>query len=241
MGTRIVPEGVSIEPMSESFILWRCLHGGPLSRETIDELPFDKRADWETHRAINVPLLRKIIKTYGTCAMLAKARNQGVGFLRFYPKTVCSMEEAGGLCLQQRFPAGPSERLIERRFPPLEEIQEKTLMVHCLMTGSPFQDNNSYQRKGIGTQMVRRLIQWARENGWEGIEAMTNEDLEILYANTGQAGRRFWEKVGFRVVKTETEPGFRGEFLKKMLEQAKAQGLDPEDVQNKYTMRIELT
>jgi len=30
-------------------------------------------------------------------------------------------------------------------------------------------------------------------------------------------------------------------LAEEMLEQAKAQGLDPKDAQNKYTMRIELT
>lgn len=234
-------EDVSIEPMNESFILWRCLHGGPLSRETIDKCPSDGKVDWETRRAINIPLLRKIIKTYGTCAILAKDGDQVVGFLLFYPKILYSLKEAGGLCLQQAFPNGPSERLVETRFPPLEEIQEKTLTVRCLMTGSPFQDENPYQRKGIGTRMARELIQWAKENGWESIEATANEDLDILYAHTGQAGRRFWGKLGFHIMKTETKPRFRGEFLKTMLEQAKAQDLIPEDVQNKYTMRIELT
>jgi len=234
-------EDVSIKPMNESFILWRCLHRGPLSRETIDKYPPDGKVDWETRRAINVPLLRKTIKTYGTCAILAKDGDQVVGFLFFYPKILYSLKEAGGLCLQQAFPNGPSERLVETRFPLLKEIPEKTLTVRCLMTGSPFQDENPYQRKGIGTRMVRELIRWAKENGWESIETTANEDIDILYAHTGQAGRRFWGRLGFHIVKTETKPRFQGEFLKTMLEQAKVQGLIPEDVQNKYTMRIGLT
>jgi hypothetical protein len=28
-------EDVVVEPMAEEFLLWRCLHGGPLSRNTI--------------------------------------------------------------------------------------------------------------------------------------------------------------------------------------------------------------
>ena len=34
-------EDVVVEPMTEEFILWRCLHGGPLSRDTIDQWPPD--------------------------------------------------------------------------------------------------------------------------------------------------------------------------------------------------------
>ncbi len=30
-------EDVVVEPMREEFIVWRCLHGGPLSRFSIDQ------------------------------------------------------------------------------------------------------------------------------------------------------------------------------------------------------------
>lgn len=237
-------DNVVIEPMTESFILWRCLHRGPLSKETIETYPADASMGWDAHRAINMPLLEKIIQTYGTCAMLARDGEQMVGSLRFYPKAIFSMEGAGiGLCLQQAFPAGPSERLAETAFPPLDEIEEKTLTVHCLMTGSPCQKENPYQRKGIGTRMVRELIRWAQKNGWRCIEATAYEDVDIIYANTGQGGKSFWEKLGFRLVNTEIEPAFEEEnqFVKTMKEQAAAQGLNPEHIKNKYTMRLDLT
>jgi GNAT superfamily N-acetyltransferase len=151
------------------------------------------------------------------------------------------MEDAGELCHLQAFPAGPSRGLVEKEFLPVEEIKDKTLKVCCMMTGSPFQEENPYQRKGIGTKMVHELMRWAKEKGWQSIEATANEDLDILYANTGDAGKRFWEKLGFQLVKTETEPRFTGDFLKTMQEQAKAQNLPPERVKNKYTMKIQLT
>lgn len=235
-----MPKNIVIEPMTESFVLWRCLHGGPLSKNTINVSPKNKGEEREAHRDTNIPLLKKIIKTYGTCAILARDGDQTVGFLRFYPKTLYSMKEAGTLCLQQEFPAGPSKRLVNKRFPPIEEIPEKTLKVHCLMTGSPFQEENPYQRKGIGTRMARELMHWAKENGWKRIETTANEDLELLYANTGQAGKRFWEKLGFQVIKTDTEPRFQGDFLKKLHEQAVAHNLNPEDVHNQYIMSIDL-
>ena len=237
-----MPKNIIIEPMTERFILWRCLHGGPLSEETIGTWSSDERMDWEALRARNVPLLRKLIRTYGTCAILARDGDQAVGFLRFYPKTLSSTEGAGALCLQQGFPAGPSEHFVDSVFQPLEEIEDKTLAVHCLMTGSPSQDKNPYQRKGIGTRMARELIHWAEENGWEAIEARSFEDLPMLYAHTGNAGRSFWEKLGFSLVKTETEPAFEkgGEFVTKLKEHAAAQGLDPEAAKNRYTMRLDL-
>jgi len=173
--------------------------------------------------------------------ILARDGGQIVGFLRFYPKILYSMKEAGTLCLQQDFLAGSSKCSVDQMFPPLEDIKEKTLKIHCLMTGSPFQEENPYQRKGIGIRMARELMGWAKENGWKSIEATANEDFELLYAHTGQAGKSFWEKLGFRLVKTESEPRFQGDFLKKLHEQAVAQNLNPENAHKKYTMYIDLS
>jgi len=236
-------ENIVIEPMMEDFILWRCLHGGPLSQESIDRLPSDDTMGWEALRLRNLPLLRKIIRTYGTCAIVARDGGYVVGFLRFYPKVLMSLEDAGGLCLQQAFPAGPSQHLAESRFHLLGEIEDRTLIVHCMMTGSPFREKNPYQRKGIGMKMARALVQWAEENGWDGIEATAYEDLDILYAHTGQAGRHFWERLGFQEVEVGIQSivGWREEFVRAMRAQAIVRGLNPEDAQNKYRMRLDLT
>lgn len=236
-------DNLAIEPMTDDFIMWRCLHGGPLSTDTIDKWPPDQTESWETHRSINTPLLRKLMATYGTCAMLARDGDQIVGSLRFYPKVLFSMEEVGeGLCLQQIFPAGPSEHLAEITLPSIDEIHDKTLMVHCLMTGSPFQKQNPYQRKGVGMRLVRELMRWAKENGWKAIEVETHEDIPFLYAHTGTAGKGFWEKLGFRVMETGIEPELQkeGEFTREVRRQAAALGFGPEAAETKYTMRIEL-
>ena len=207
-----MPQEIIIEPMTEHFIVWRCLHGGPLSLQSIDRWPSDSPLAWETYRARNLPLLRKLVQTYGTCAFLARDGDQVVGQLRFYPQAILSLEEAGELCLQQDFPAGCTERLVEKRFPPLEEIEDKTLVVHCMMTGSPHQRENPYQRKGIGTRLATALIAWAKEKGWEQIETGAFEDLPILYAFTGGAGERFLGEAGVqrRRHKDRARVGARG-------------------------------
>ena len=231
---------IEIKPMTEDFILWRCLHGGPLSKENIEKLPDEHADNLKKCLAINVPLLKKLIKTYGTCAILAKDGDLVVGTLRFYPRTLFS-DQGYGFCLQQGPPYGPSENSAARELPPLGEIEDKTLKVHCMMTGAPKQKENPYKRKGIGTRMARELIRWAKEKGWESIEATAYEEVEIMYANFGAAGRSFWEKLGFSLVKTEIEHELRGELLKTMQEQVVAKGLAAEDARNKYTMRLDIT
>ena len=233
---------VVIKPMTKDFIMWRCLHDGPLSRETIDRWDPKTNIPWEQFRSRNVPLLKRFIETYGTCMMLAWDGGQVVGFLFFIPKAVLAMDGAGLLCLQQNPPAGPSADFATRRFPSPAAIKDKTLTVRCIMTGSPKFSENPYQRQGIGTRMAQALIEWARENGWRGIEARSFEDLPSLYAHTGNAGRTFWEKLGFRIAKTEPNPAFQKEndFVRKLREEARVAGL-AESFKNSYTMRLDLT
>jgi len=232
---------VVIVPMSRDFVVWRCLHGGPLSREDLEACPSDLSVDWPTRRAKNVPLLEKLIDTYGTCAMLARDGDVIVGLVRFYPKWLFEWTGAG-LCMQQCYPAGPNAELVDVPFPPLAELADKALSVHCMTTGSPLQASNPYQRKGLASQMVEVLIDWAGEHGWIGIAATACEEAEILYANSGAASMAFWEKLGFRLVETGVEPALRedNDFTRQLRAELAARGADPARAANRYLMRREL-
>lgn len=234
---------ILIEPMTEELILWRCLHHGPLSRETIDKWPSSGEVPWEHCRKRNLPLLAKLTRIYGACAIVARDRGRIVGLLRFYPRAVWDMQGAGCLCLQQDFPAGPSDDFAEADFPALAEIEDRTLVVHCLMTGSPQQRENPYQRRGIGTRMVRTLIEWARARGWHRIEADAFEDLPIIYGITGSAGHTFWEKLGFHLSDRHPHPDLQetSEFVVTLEEQAKSLGIAPERARDRLVMRLDLT
>ncbi len=238
-------EDVVIEPMTEEFILWRCLHNGPLSCETIDHWPSGSKLPWKRYHQRNMPLLVKLTRIYGACAIVTRDGDEIVGHLRFYPKVVCDLADAGSLCLQQDYPSGPVENAGDSDFPTPAQIEDKTLTVHCLMTGCSQQKENPYQRKGIGTRMVRTLIQWAKANGWEHIEADSFEDIPIIYEITGSAGHTIWEKLGFHLVDRHPHPELRdrshfAEFVATLEEQAKAIGLPPERARDRLVMRLDL-
>lgn len=238
-------EDVAVEPMTEEFILWRCLHYGLLAHDTIDQWPTDVTLSFGRYRDRNTPLLVKLTRTYGCCAILARVGEQIVGFLRFYPKAVCNMQGAGSLCLQQEFPAGPVDDFDDSNFPDPAHLEDKTLLVHCLMTGSPMQTKNPYQRKGIATRMVRALIEWAKANGWDRIEADAFEDLPIIYEGTGSTGHTFWEKLGFRLVDRHIHPELQDsskypEFIAMLEQQAQTAGLPPENARDRFVMRLDM-
>ncbi len=230
-----------VEPMKEDFILWRCLHAGPLTRRNIDAPEPNVEVDWPSTRARNIPLLKKLTRTYGACAILARDGDSVVGTLRFYPKALCSFADSGaGFCLQQRPPAGPQDDLAAREFPPREGLADKTLFVHCLMIASPPGDPNRYRRKGLATRLALELVRWAEDQGWSEIEANSYEEIPLLYAISGSVGRRFWERLGFSMVHQDTEPAISGDFLVKLRQDTVAAGLRAEDVTNRYEMRLDL-
>lgn len=233
---------IVIEPMTEEFLLWRCLHFGPLSGRTLDRWPSDSQIDWELYRARNVPLLEKLTRIYGACAILARVGDRIVGQLRFYPKFVCNLQGAGGLCLLQDFPNGPADDFAAMDFQPLHHIEDKTLVIHCLMTGSSQQKDNPFQRKGIGTRMVRSLIQWAKANRWEFIEVDAFEDIPIIYEITGSAGLTFWKKLDFRIIDRHPHPLLqeRDEFVETLEEQAKSIGISPDRARDRLVMHLDL-
>jgi hypothetical protein len=232
---------LTIAPMTADFIVWRCLHGGPLSRAAIDRPAPHPRIDWPSIRARNVPLLERLIRTYGSCAMVARDGEDVVGTLRFYPKELCAFGEGGAaFCLQQAYPAGPRDDMAARPWPAREEMREKILFVHCLMVAAPEGEPGRYRRRGLATRMARELARWAREEGWEAIEAAAYEEIPWLYANAGVAGRRFWEKLGFRIVHEDSEPAMSGELLEVIRKSAAEAGLPPEKTTNRYWMRREV-
>lgn len=232
-----------IEPMGSDFILWRCLHGGPLGPRTIDAPEPHPEIDWTATRARNLPLLKKLIETYGTCAIVARRDDEVIGALRFYPKALCTFSAVGGVafCLQQAFPAGPKDDLVVGPFPPLDALADKTLFVHCLMIVAPKDEPARYRRKGVATQMALEMVRWARDRGWQAIEAYAYEEIPTLYEIAGVAGRRFWRKIGFRIVQADTEPGLTGELLETVRAEAVAAGIPAERAADRFKMRLDLS
>ncbi len=230
-----------VEPMRYDVLLWRCLHGGPINADNLENPERNGAVDWDFCRVRNIPILRKLIRTYGTCAMLARIGDSVVGTLRFYPLWLCPTDaEGAGFCLQQCYPAGPREAVASGAWPSLQELERKTLFVHCMMVAAIDGDQNRIRRRGIGSEMVRGLIRWATEQGWQSIEADAYEEIPMLYAMSGTAGRRFWRRLGFRVVGRDTEPALRGDLLRAVQKSAIDAGVPAERAADRFRMRFEL-
>jgi GNAT superfamily N-acetyltransferase len=78
---------------------------------------------------------------------------------------------------------------------PDEERAEKTLIHACMQLLS------EYQGKGLGTMLMERLIEWAKDNEWERIEANhIPEGTDSEHWRWGWAVPK-WERMGFRIAR----------------------------------------
>ncbi len=236
-------QDVVVEMMPADWALWRCLHSGPLNRDNVDQPAPLADVPWDQCRARNAPLLAKLAAVYGGYAVVCRDGDNVVGQLRFYPKAVLAMEGAGYMCMQQLHPAGPANDFADADFPPPDQLDDRTIVVNCMMTGRHQRKDDPYQRKGLAKRMVRWLVDWARANGWQAIEADALEDLSLFYEASGQADRSFWEKLGFRCVATRIDPELEKEsdFVTAARKEAAARGIDPDRIKNIYTMRLDLS
>jgi hypothetical protein len=74
-------DNVTIEPMTEDFIVWRCLHDGPLSSNDINQWPSEGAIPWSRYCKRNELLLLKLTRTYGACAIVARDEGRIVTFV----------------------------------------------------------------------------------------------------------------------------------------------------------------
>ena len=134
-------DDVVIEPMSKDFVVWRCLHGGPLSREGIDSWPAETKIPWDRYRSRNRPLLLKLTEVYGACAIVGWEGETVAAQLRFYPRAVWKADGAGLLCLQQDHPAVRGEGWRGARYShqvPLRELREGPQRRRASGTGADY-------------------------------------------------------------------------------------------------------
>lgn len=222
---------VEIKPMDESYILWGCLHCGPMDPATpiprgeswwaaAPDLPAHPWSD-ETivelakkHNGLNhggegdacVEFMREMIQRYGTCAMLAWEHGKVAGFLRVYPLEITRL----------LFEADPEKQRRSRHVMNFEP-DPSALWVQCVMTSRPYSGpepaynkkgrrvpgmKEAGARRGIGLKLAQGLVSWAKGREWKRIVADAHADIDCMYGITGKGGLTFWRKAGFEVIGT---------------------------------------
>ncbi len=225
----ITDGAIAIRPMDDDLVTTICLHHGPLTslqlRQSADngvdtrllrhpwpDSLLDELAPRLGQNLFCPPgasterreFLREVNYRYGACAIQAWHTDKIVGAIRFFPSALL-------LRLGRH-----SEELRQSWFWPAVEADDpaNTLFIQCIEMGAPtfqsgltvlpgasHEEATAYQRRGIGSDLARALVTWARERGWARLQIGAGQDLDIIYGMVGSGGRTFWEKLGFRAAK----------------------------------------
>lgn len=209
--------------MDKSNILSRCLHGGPV---LIDEMeiqipelkvqdPIDKSVN-QIPKGTVKHFLTKICDLYGSCAVLTYDAKKVVGLLRFYPKQVFDMlDDNTGfrlncVCIQQ---GKYMKNIIDSldKFPSIDSLLNKSIEIECFqITGYYHKGNeNDYGGQGIANNMLKTLIEWAKDNNWHKIVANAINHIKPLLLWSGMYSLKRYKKLGFRVVKEQIDTGVK--------------------------------
>lgn len=159
---------ILIRPMNSTHIIGECAHC---------------RAEGWTSPAFS-QFHAELMRRYGNAAIVATCEDKIVGFANFYPAVLNSRMKTS-LCPAVDADLGKSIEQIEWPVDPGD-----TLSISCVNL------DGDLLRKGIGTRLVRKAVEWARTNGYRKVHAGANDTAWWIPC------REFYEKLGFHVLET---------------------------------------
>ena len=188
--------------MNKDFILFCCLHGGPLSPSTIDEICSLPKE--QSNR--NKKFFTRLIDTYGSCAMLAMEGDSVVAHARFYPEIIYN--EFKFLCCHDPSYAITQE-MVGMKLSPLVNPTERILRISCMFV------HKDYRGKGLSHKLIDAILEWAKNNAWECVRSYAYLDNYWLSSDMCVPILRTYQKHGFRVLSTVMIPEAK-DLLKQM-------------------------
>ena len=148
-------------PMNKDFILFCCLHCGPLSPSTIDE----KCSLPEEQIDRNRQFLGRLIDAYGSCAMLAMEGDSVVAHARFCPQIIYNQFE---FCCQDPNHA-ISQEMVKMKLPLLAKTAKRILRITCMFV------HKDYQGQGLSHKLIEAILKWAKSNAWKSVRCFASD------------------------------------------------------------------
>jgi len=181
--------------MDETRVLPYCLHGGPIPVSDLAH-PEEARARVEAEKGLPhgpiVEFLRGVSRVYGACGVMAVDGDVVIGKIRFAP--VSLFPAITSACVQSEDGVSAIAAIDLKRLTPKEDLSPKSLFLWCI------QIVPEYGRQGIGMNLLTFMIAWARENGWEEIQALASRHIRPLLDWTGLPSIDRLRRLGFREV-----------------------------------------
>jgi len=191
---------LSFQMMREGFVLTSCVHGGPvpladLARATEEPSWLEREAGLQTGTIAR--MLNALCREYGSCGVMAVDDEQVIGKVRFSPDGLARVAPE---CVQQD--AEALAAFDPDLLPAKATVLPGGLRIWCLQVV----DDARYRGKGIATEMMRQVIEWARIGGWERISAKAIPTIPPLLDWTGLFSVDAYQRLGFTRVGSEASP-----------------------------------
>ena len=183
---------MEILPMTKDFVLFRCVHFGPLGPSNIETAPADIPGLLDGQFERNKRFLTRVIDAYGSCGMLAMDGDFVVGHVRFYPQTICDQHR---FCCQDPNNAITHE-MVEMNLPRLENPADRILRIDCILA------HEDYRGQGLTHALLDGVLDWAKNNNWTAVRAWASPDNYWLASQICVPMLRTYLKHGFQKGKT---------------------------------------
>lgn len=192
---------MKICPMNKDFILFCCLHCGPLSPSNIEEKSNLSKEQLDR----NKKFLSRLIDTYGSCAMLAIEGASVVAHARFYPQIIYNQVK---ICCQDPNQA-ITQQMVDLDFPPIENPSDRILKIACFFV------HKDYRGRGLSHKLIDAILEWAKNNAWKSVRCLASLNNYWLASEMCTPMLRTYSKHGFKKIETVTIPEVK-EYLQQI-------------------------
>ena len=155
-----------IRPMDKDFILFQCLHCGPLSPSNIGTKSRNKEGISEEQFERNKKFLTRIVDAYGSCAMLAIEDNSVVAHARFYPQIL--LDQVDFCCHDSKYAI--TQEMVEMDLPAIENPADRILKIDCFLV------NEKYRGQGLSHALIEGILEWAQSHDWKTVRGFAASD-----------------------------------------------------------------
>jgi len=191
--------------MDKDFVLFRCLHNGPLSPSNIEAKSMNIESLPKEQLDRNKKFLARLVDAYGSCAMLAMEDDFVVAHARFYPQIIYDQFK---ICCQDPNHAITQE-ITEMELPPLANQAERILRITCFFV------HKDYRGQGLSHKLIETILKWAKNNSWKSVRCFAYLNNYWLSSEMCTPMLRTYSKHGFKKIGTVTIPEVK-DFLQQM-------------------------
>ena len=176
--------------MSKDFILFRCLHDGPLSPSNIETKSMNIGSLSKKQLDRNQKLLTRLIDAYGSCAMLTMEGDSVIAHARFYPQIIYNRFKF--CCHDPKHII--TQEMVEMNLPPLTNPTERILRITCFFV------HKDYRGQGLSHKLINAILEWAKNNGWKSVRCFAYQDSYWLASEMCTPMLRTYSKYGFKKI-----------------------------------------